>query len=536
MSARTARSTYRGDFTSRSHASIATSRLSTSRRNRLEQLRDSASGDRERKRLKLEAVLKNKLVNKYGTAYSAMITAEVSKFIKATMSRKIHENDLSALENAVRRRCQRGETNRSGTARTGRSTRRGSARGDGLVPETGTARSNARAGTARDKGQAKLDEWTLLDAFDALNNEQHTKAKKQREREVQLSLKRELDQQVALRKSLEAKEKAEEVEYYKNVYKEVEEFHKQEKEKAKVRQRKVMAMAAERKKQVELERKRREKAKEDQMKYELNLLKTAAREIKKDQYKHRRARAMQVQHMRKVRVQNEELQRQKEIQRREEAAEDRRLMEEFAAREEKKMADRAAFFEATALKQQKRAAANKKNRSDEFAKIREAEQRLIREQLEREKRAAEEEKRQERMRRNRLAERNRVLKMQVDAKRKARELQRRNDAEYVKTFQVEAQRFQSEQEAQRRRAKQKKLSYRQQLAEQMAQERVTVANMTDHERLLNKEKLSKITGDPKMMKTLYDRVMKGTFKRKTNRQDDDAEIEALLDKEEELNM
>ena len=68
----------------------------------------------------------------------------------------------------------------------------------------------------------------------------------------------------------------------------------------------------------------------------------------------------------------------------------------------------------------------------------------------------------------------------------------------------------------------------------MAEERVTVTNMTNHERLLNKDKLSKITGDPAMMKTLQDRVMKGTFKRRSSQSNDDAEIEALLDQEERL--
>ena len=64
MSSHTPRSTYRENYTARSvsGASISTSRLSTSRRAKLEKMRAEASGDRERKRYKLQAVLKDKLV------------------------------------------------------------------------------------------------------------------------------------------------------------------------------------------------------------------------------------------------------------------------------------------------------------------------------------------------------------------------------------------------------------------------------------------------------------------------------------------
>ena len=72
----------------------------------------------------------------------------------------------------------------------------------------------------------------MLDAYDALNNEQHANEETEGA-QVQLSLKQELDRQVQLRKSIEAKQKAEEVQYYKDVYQEVQDFHKSEKQKAK---------------------------------------------------------------------------------------------------------------------------------------------------------------------------------------------------------------------------------------------------------------------------------------------------------------
>ena len=64
------------------------------------------------------------------------------------------------------------------------------------------------------------------------------------------------------------------------------------------------------------------------------------------------------------------------------------------------------------------------------------------------------------------------------------------------------------------------------LAEQQSQGRETVAMMTEHERQLNKEKLSKIKNNPDLLQRLHDRVMKGGGKKNKSNQSDD-EDEAL---------
>ena len=64
------------------------------------------------------------------------------------------------------------------------------------------------------------------------------------------------------------------------------------------------------------------------------------------------------------------------------------------------------------------------------------------------------------------------------------------------------------------------------LAEQQSHGRETVAMMTEHERQLNKEKLSKIKNNPDLLQRLHDRVMKGGEKKNQSNQSDD-EDEAL---------
>jgi len=254
MNIKTPRSTYRDNFTARS---MATSRMSTGRREKLEAMRASASGgpDRLAKRDKLRGVLKEKLVGKYGTVWKNMVIREVDEFIRTTMNRRITENDLAGLENGIRRKTQ--STARE-TSRTGRSTARGTARGGGsgtARPET--TRSQRGNQTEAQKLAGALDDWTLLDAFDALNNETDVKQKKSNKRLESISLKRELDAQVSLRKSIEEKQKAEDRKYYTGVLDEVVDFHREEKEKAAARQKVVMKMAAERQRQMQVEKKKK---------------------------------------------------------------------------------------------------------------------------------------------------------------------------------------------------------------------------------------------------------------------------------------
>ena len=511
MNIKTPRSTYRDNFTARS---MATSRMSTGRREKLEAMRASASGgpDRLAKRDKLRGVLKEKLVGKYGTVWKNMVIREVDEFIRTTMNRRITENDLAGLENGIRRKTQ--STARE-TSRTGRSTARGTARGGGsgtARPET--TRSQRGNQTEAQKLAGALDDWTLLDAFDALNNETDVKQKKSNKRLESISLKRELDAQVSLRKSIEEKQKAEDRKYYTGVLDEVVDFHREEKEKAAARQKVVMKMAAERQRQMQVEKKRKEDAKKKQLQYEVDMLNGFAAEIARDEKKKKRAKKLHMKHAAVVQKQNAKLLEARKQKLLQDAEEDRRLQREFAAREQKKEEDRAAFFAKTAEMQAKRAKQNEEYTSDDVAKVREMELRLLREQDLRDKKAAENEKLQQKKRVHDLKERNRILKQQVDAKRKARDDQRVKDAQFVKTFKADADSFAAEERKKKLDAHKKKSGYRKMLADQEAMGRDGVQMMTEHERMLNKEKLSKIKNNPELLQRLHDRVMKGSPKKK----------------------
>jgi hypothetical protein len=524
MNVKTPRSTYRDNYTARS---MATSRMSTSRREKLESMRMSntsttGNNTRQAKREKLRSVLKEKLINKYGTVWKSMVIREVDAFITSTMKRRIHENDLAGLENTIRRKTQNTQPE------SARGTARGTAR---LTARTARPETNRSKGTGRQTEAQKLagalDDWTLLDAFDALNNEQDVKAKKSNKRTEGLRLKAELDKQVAYRKAIEKKEKAEEVKYYSGILDEVKDFHQQEKDKAAARQKVVMKMAEERQRQIQSEKRRKEAAKKKQLQYEIDMLDTFAAEIQRDEKKKKRAKRLHMKHAAVVQKQNAKLLEERQQQLVRDAEDDRRLQRENAARSEKKEADRAAWFAMNAAKQAKRAQQNAESRTDEFAKVRDMELRLLREQELRDKKAADNEKAQKQKRLGDLKERNRVLKQQVDAKRKARDDQRDKDALFVQTFKADADAFAKEEKLKKLDAHKKKKGYRKMLADQQSQGRETVMMMTDHERQLNKEKLSKIKNNPDLLQRLHDRVMKGggSGKKASNQLDDEDEDE-----------
>ena len=116
------------------------------------------------------------------------------------------------------------------------------------------------------------------------------------------------------------------------------------------------------------------------MKYEIDLLESAAKEIERDARKIRKQKRLQMKHAAIVKKENERLLEERKKQELLDAEHDRELQRQFVERELKKEADRKAWFEANAEKQRKRAQKNEESRSDEFAKIREMELRLLREQ------------------------------------------------------------------------------------------------------------------------------------------------------------
>lgn len=258
--------------------------------------------------------------------------------------------------------------------------------------------------------------------------------------------------------------------------------------------------------------------KKKQLQYEIDLLDGFASEIQKDEKKKKRAKRQHMKHAAVVQKQNQKLLAQRAEQLVKDAEEDRQLQRAFAAREQKKEDDRAAYFAATAAKQARRAAQNAESRTDEFAKVREMELRLLREQAARDTKAHENEKAQAKKRVFDLKERNRILKQQVDAKRQARDDQRVKDAQFVKTFKADADAFAQEERVKKVAAHQKKKGYREMLADQQSHGREGVTMMTEHERKLNKEKLSTIKNNPDLLQRLHDRVMKGGGNKKKSNQ------------------
>lgn len=388
-------------------------------------------------------------------------------------------------------------------------------------PETTRSQRSARgkAAVGGASAIAKVDDWTLLDAFDALNNEIAVKDKRRRQREEQMALKRELDEQVALRDKINAKQRTDDVKYYSGIVDEVKKFHEEEKAKAAARHKIIMKMAQERQEQIKMERKRKEREKAARMKYEVDLLDSAAKEIERDARKLRKAKQKQMKQAAILKRENERLLEERKKQALIDAEEDRELQRQFEARELKKEADRVAFFEATAERQRKRAQQNEESRTDEFAKIRAMELRLLREQAQRDEREKEKEKAQKAKRRKDLQERNRILKLQVDAKRKARNEQRKADALFVKTFKADADAYAAEQRRKKLEAHKKKVMYRSMLEEQQSYDRESVELMTDHERELNKDKLMTIKKNPALLSQLQDRVLKGSPKKKKQNKD-----------------
>lgn len=212
--------------------------------------------------------------------------------------------------------------------------------------------------------------------------------------------------------------------------------------------------------------------------------------------------------LRKVREEQAELARQKDL----------RLQEEAAARELKKEADRKAWFDKVAADQAARQAKNVESRKEEFDQSAEDERRAERQQKEledRQRKRAED----DRLRRlKELEERNKILKRQVDEKRK-REMDRRShDSRYVAIAKQEIVEYESRIRKEKMEKRRKQQEYQEMLRQQIAgggggvDKHVT--SMTEGERQLNREKLHMIHNDPELMNTLLNRIKYGSPKKK----------------------
>jgi hypothetical protein len=513
--------------------------MSNSRRRKLEALRNKAMGPRSSKREKLKTVLKKKLVAKYGKKWMDVIAEEVDRFITATMDKKLAEKDLAQLENKIREKCRvvdsqrgsarpTGRTGRTGTGRSQASARpsaRPSARGTArsVVPETpkDRAKESARLGsTTSAASDVGADEWTLLDAFDAMMNEQKVKNDRYRYREEQAQLKAELDVQVAIKEEAAAKFKKQEDAYINDILEEVAADKVEKAAKAKKQKDAMMKIKEAREKTIAIERARKKKSREENLKREIREIEDAQEEERQKVLRARRKRARALKEAARVRKENEAVRLRKEAKEEADRLEDIRLQEEFAARELKKESDRKAYFDKCAADQARRQAANVESRKEEFdndAADLERIERHAREQEERSHKIAEE----TRIRRlKELEERNKILKRQVDEKRQ-REVDRRSrDLKYVIKAREDVKNYDERQRSEKRMKRQKQLDYQSMLQRQMSSggdgtlDKSGPTAMTAGERELNREKLQKIHSDPQLMETLLGRIKYGSPGRK----------------------
>ncbi len=355
-------------------------------------------------------------------------------------------------------------------------------------------------------------EWTVIQAYQTIVDEQKAKDEELKAKEKKLKFKASLDEQIKQAKVIKESNNSDDKQYYEYINKDVKKWKEDEAKKREVIHHKHQKELMDRKQQIEEQNRRKFEEKEQLRLFEENNLRLAQEKIQEESEKIMNWKRQQKENLARIERENEENEKIREIERLKEAEEDRRLMEEYARK-----LDHEAFERENAFKKRMdgmAAFAKKFENEGAGKKIREnnlmMEQLLLKEQKKKEESdAAKELKKQNdaKLRTQRALLENEKLKQQ---KMRLEEQQRQEDLAFAKYYQKESEEYKQQQYENRRKLKEQQSNYRQVLSAQMdesaTRHHTSKYGMEDRERELNAGTLKKISEDTQMMSKVMHRL------------------------------
>lgn len=512
--------------------------MSETRRKKIESLREREQLREYRSRL--QSMLLQKLMSKYGdvgrrqqgptSKKNTAIKQVVRDFMRTSTS--FDEDSLKDLEAQVQQAVSAlrtgpldplGNTSSKGGAQRTHSrenscdidTSASASAAQGGLPRTSqTSRGGAQVDPAMLDGLMQgVNEWTLLQACEQVNNEMDAQQKLKASKDRQLKFKRDLDTQVHLVKAGKVHDKDDEIAYFAEVQKRKEEWKKsQEKEKqvwdSKMTEEKRIREIQIREKKRRAEEELRARREEDE-----RVLKRCQEEIIAEERKVQAAKDAEAERMRQVKLDNLKEREIRMQRKQQEALEDQRLMEAYKAKLEREEVERANAFE----RRMERLQASGQKWAEEGAGKEQLEfeqkleQQILGEALRKEQADLERERRDKKAIKDKqrlMAESNRKL---IEAKKLRMQRKQQED----QSFADKAQRDQKEYfESEARKKKEKALLMHQHqiaLSQQIDFRSNNPtdpmkASMSDHERKINGELLKKLQQEPELLLKVANKV------------------------------
>lgn len=512
---------------------------SGTRRSKIEALREREALKEHRGRL--QSMLSQKLVHKYGVpSKGAPVNKKIATVVTEFMGThsKITEADLVMLEEGVAHAIGKPLVAGSGplggaglrslggsqsmpsiaSARPGTTggSRQPSARGANPNAPASMAASGARPGTTMFPQQfPTTNEWTLLDTYNAIENEELTKQSHQIVKTRQREFKAELDGQVE-RSSYKAKEeKMGDHVYLSEQTRMLENWKASQEAAQKLIKDRNLEEKRVREKQIEARKSMRDKERSDRRAREEKELSLCRREIKRQEQLVLEKRASERARLQSIRVENA---KENEIRSKRaafDASEDQRLMVEYKEKLDKEESDRASAFarRMARLEQFSAKSGNEEGGAvfEQLKQDREFEAIVLRDALKKEESdLARERHDKEKLRANKvkMAHENKRL---MEAKNVHTKKLAEEETQYAQRFRREGEEYLREEHERFKSSRLKSIDHQAALAGQIEATRSANAkvDMSEREREMNRSMLLKVAGDPSLMEKIKGKLTIG---------------------------
>mmetsp|Transcript_22264 Transcript_22264/g.46258 ORF Transcript_22264/g.46258 Transcript_22264/m.46258 type:complete len:521 (+) Transcript_22264:57-1619(+) len=505
------------------HSAASLAKLTAGRRAKIQKLADLEA--ERSKRSRLESLLSQKLVAKYGTRVKSETNRVIKKTVKAFLSGAAHisEADLRSVEVQVKQAIEAASITRSSEPETSFAAE--------TEEDTGKKPSSSSAPTKTplvlDPDDPKTNPWTVMDTLKAIEAEESLKADKIKLLADRKEMAKTLDEQMSIEGKHARRKKRENDAYLAQQQRMLNEWKREQQFADAILHEKNMQMRKIRQEQMDEKRARKMKEFKDNRAKELKDIEICKRELEKEKADAHEAKIVERKRLEKIKIANLEREKILEARRKADVEEDMRLAAEYIAKVDREQAardkaleDRMSRYEEIG-QQWADSGAGKRQREAELA----LERKILREAAAKEAADLERERRDlENLRLNGKMIKDTNLKMAADKARREKE-QHDKDSIYATRFRREGEAFGAEEAARKAQEREKARKHCELLKLQIEEQKLLQkrVDMSETEMSLNRAQMDLILKDPvtgaKIMKKLSEKhTMKQSvaFKYKSN--------------------
>eukprot|EP00600_Ochromonadales_sp_CCMP1393_P000761 CAMPEP_0174982560 /NCGR_PEP_ID=MMETSP0004_2-20121128/16582_1 /TAXON_ID=420556 /ORGANISM="Ochromonas sp., Strain CCMP1393" /LENGTH=544 /DNA_ID=CAMNT_0016234567 /DNA_START=27 /DNA_END=1661 /DNA_ORIENTATION=- len=497
--------------------------INEGKRRQLEAILDNEKTKEERGRL--GCILIDRLVRKFGSKHSGLITFFVEEFL--TSRAEIGKDDISGLEREIASTLQMKNNSRpNSTAPPNPEVSEGaegSSSAKAQIPAASMAASAPGSGSAGgvDAAPSSLSrppsgaEWQLLNSYEIVLAEEKAQKEKEAARAKKLNFRKSLDDHLNIAARHKNSENNEDSDYVQRIVEDISKYNNEEKTKFERIHQKNLEEARLRQVQIQEKQKRanreREEALEnDRINQEMNMQK-----MKEETERTARIRKEKLDNMERIKAENRENERLRQLQKEKDAEEDQALMRAYAAKLDREAIERDNAFqkrmENSALHGQKFATEGAGKAIKEAA-IR-TEQLLLKEQQRKEAADTEKERKKEEDRRLRTKMQLMENGSQIEKRRMEEIEQVKADLIFKEKARLAAEEMKRQEEEKREAYHKKQAQYRAMLDKQVQEGRkntMLMNGMSPVEKGINMPTIRDVTEDQQMLSRVMHRMRMGS--------------------------